>query len=729
MRSSFVRVIAALSLTALLTASAVATDGMSARAAGTATVQGVLTPSTMDGWDGLATVELRSTTGPKYSTTIDPATGAYTIDVPYGNYYFFIDYTGTGNFLDRFGSSDDADSTSQGFYGLSAASYALSFTVYQGAVVTGTVSGSGGVILDAPEVRAFKQTSYVLNTPRVSVDASTGEYRIDRIEKGVYRIEFRGGSSWFPKNESRSLLQASSSEINAALEPGTSISGTVTMPAGSGPVPVRLYRDGAQVDWTQTYGDYSFAVPPGTYTVGFGYNSAGARLRDEWWHGVRTEAEATPIVVSVGHPATGINATMDVVAGLRGYVWFEYFDGGQQWYMDHWATLLKESPVGSGEWVEVGSDFIGYTGTYDFPSVEPGKYKIRVEGDANLLIRSTYWPSTEYFAQSGTITVREEDAGYLPNKDVTMVSRSAYVDRIQGPDRYSTAVETTKFGFDAEDTPVDVVYIASGANYPDALAAGPAAIHNNGALLMVKPDSVPAPVMAELRRLDPQRIVIAGSTAAVSASVEATLVAEFGRDVVERIGGANRYETARRIIADAFDSADVAFIATGNNFPDALAAGPAAATVGAPVILVNGFAGGIDAPTAQLLRDLGVTQTYILGSTAAVGAGIEQGIYDVVGSYPVRLQGPSRYDTALAIVQEFFDDSYYSFLATGTNFPDALGGGALAGRLGAPLYLTPPHCLLTPVLIDILYVDTREVLLLGSSAALSDAVASGTPCG
>ena len=728
MRSSLARALAALSLTALVATSAVAAENATASAAGVTTVQGILTPSTTSGWDGLATISLQSTAGPTYSTTIDPATGAYSIDVPSGNYYFFIDYTGTGNFLDRYGSPVEADAMSRAFYGFTAAIHYMNFTVYQGGVVTGTVNGSGGVILDAPEVRIGKQSSIALNIPRVSVNVATGEYFIDRIEKGNYLVQFLGGPSWFLKNEYRSIIQASTTEVNAELAPATSISGTVTMPAGfTGSIPIRLFRDGVEVTSTETYGDYSFTVAPGSYTLWFG--SAGASIRAEWWPGVRTEAQATPIIVSQGSPATGINATMERAASLQGYVWFEYFDGGQQWYMDHWATLLKESPAGSGEWVEVGSDFIGYTGTYDFPNVEPGKYKIRVEGDANLLIRSTYWPSTEYFAQSGTITVREEDSGYLPNKDVMMVSRSAYVDRIQGPDRYSTAVETTKFGFEAADTPVDVVYIASGANYPDALAAGPAAIHNNGALLMVKPDSVPAPVMAELRRLDPQRIVIAGSTAAVSASVEATLVAEFGRDVVDRIGGANRYETARKIIADAFDSADVAFIATGNNFPDALAAGPAAATVGAPVILVNGFAGGIDAPTAELLRDLGVTQTYILGSTAAVGAGIEHGIYDVVGAYPVRLQGPSRYDTALAIVQQFFDDSYYSFLATGTNFPDALGGGALAGRLGAPLYLTPPHCLLTPVLIDILYVDTREVLLLGSSAALSDAVASGTPCG
>jgi putative cell wall-binding protein len=42
-------------------------------------------------------------------------------------------------------------------------------------------------------------------------------------------------------------------------------------------------------------------------------------------------------------------------------------------------------------------------------------------------------------------------------------------------------------------------------------------------LLLVQPDSIPAETAAELRRLSPDRIVVLGGEAAVSAQVEAQL--------------------------------------------------------------------------------------------------------------------------------------------------------------------------------------------------------------
>src|SRR5690606_8089996 len=134
--------------------------------------------------------------------------------------------------------------------------------------------------------------------------------------------------------------------------------------------------------------------------------------------------------------------------------------------------------------------------------------------------------------------------------------------RLSGPDRYSTAVAIAS----RYSPRVPVVYIAAGTNYPDALSAGPAAAVQGGPLLLTPPSTLPAAVRAEIERLAPDLIVVAGGTGVVSPSVYSqlsSLAPEIRRD-----SGANRYETSRVINERAFPGgADAAYVATGANFP------------------------------------------------------------------------------------------------------------------------------------------------------------------
>lgn len=95
-----------------------------------------------------------------------------------------------------------------------------------------------------------------------------------------------------------------------------------------------------------------------------------------------------------------------------------------------------------------------------------------------------------------------------------------------------------------------VAYVATGENFPDALGAGPAAATDTGPVLLVRKDSIPGPTVSELRRLKPDRIVIVGGTAVISAAVEADLGA-FA-PVVDRIAGADRYATAAELSKRTF---------------------------------------------------------------------------------------------------------------------------------------------------------------------------------
>ncbi len=94
--------------------------------------------------------------------------------------------------------------------------------------------------------------------------------------------------------------------------------------------------------------------------------------------------------------------------------------------------------------------------------------------------------------------------------------------------------------------------------------------------------------------------------------------------------------------------------------------------------------------TAELTR-LHPTNIVILGGTGVVSSGVATslGTYGAV----TRLAGADRYETAVAISGALnptpgagIDTAY---IATGANFPDALGGGPLAASLDGPILLVP----------------------------------------
>lgn len=105
---------------------------------------------------------------------------------------------------------------------------------------------------------------------------------------------------------------------------------------------------------------------------------------------------------------------------------------------------------------------------------------------------------------------------------------NANVERLAGPDRYTTSVQVSRTGWPNGS---DVVYVASGeqGNLVDSITAPPIASLSDAPLLLVpgQATTIPEAVGNELARLSPSRIVIVGGTAAVSdhmASLLATYV-------------------------------------------------------------------------------------------------------------------------------------------------------------------------------------------------------------
>ncbi len=374
--------------------------------------------------------------------------------------------------------------------------------------------------------------------------------------------------------------------------------------------------------------------------------------------------------------------------------------------------------VAGMHWSSAG-DEVGQTSQYHVVEVTPdGDVELTTTtGDVTSITLTGLSPSTTY-----TIRIDASDAegnrSVGPTTTFTTTNDEP-VERVSGDDRFSTAVAISA---DAFSPGVAVVYIASGRNFPDALAGGPAAANDDAPVLLVNPTSLPSATADELTRLAPGRIVVLGGESAVSADVFAAL-AEHTDGAVTRISGSNRYETAANISAVAFGTGvPVAYVATGANFPDALAGGAAAARDGGPVLLLS--KSGIPSATAAELTRLAPQRIVILGGESAVSTATATALVSYTSGPVMRLSGSNRYATGVEISKTFSRNVDIVYVATGKNFPDALSGVPASGLTNAPILLIPGTSLPEVVTTELTRLSPRRIIILGGDAAVSPEVAT-----
>jgi putative cell wall-binding protein len=307
------------------------------------------------------------------------------------------------------------------------------------------------------------------------------------------------------------------------------------------------------------------------------------------------------------------------------------------------------------------------------------------------------------------------------------------VSRVAGADRYGTSVAAAQEEFASGAA---VVFVADGENFPDALSAGPAAAVLGGPVLLTDPGSLPSEVASEIKTLNPKKIVVLGGSQSVSEDVFTKLLSIVPNTV--RWSGSDRYATAQTIDQKAFpNGSKTVFLATGNNYPDALTAGAIAASLGDPILLVDGTQSGLDTATASALTTLHASTVDIAGSSGSVSAGIASGL-QAAGYTVNRYGGTDRYATAELLNEAFYATSgtnsnspkpHTLFLATGQNFPDALSAVPWVGGIyHAPLYLAPGTCVPDQVLNAIQGLGATQVTLIGGTSTLNAKVANFAPC-
>ncbi len=288
--------------------------------------------------------------------------------------------------------------------------------------------------------------------------------------------------------------------------------------------------------------------------------------------------------------------------------------------------------------------------------------------------------------------------------------------RVAESDRFATAAALSR-----DTAPgVGTIYVAQGLDYPDALSAAAVAGSSGSRILLVRSDTIPDVTSQALSRLKPQRIVVLGGPRAINGTVEQRL--RSYAPTVDRIGGANRYETAALVSQHFAPGVLTAYVATGEGFADALSGGALAADRNSPLLLVT--LGGIPDPVRAELTRLKPDSIIVLGGPAAVRDNVVEGLrrYATSRSHVVRrISGEDRYAVSASIAAQF-SAPRTSYLATGIGFADAITGGAVAGDKGVPLLLSRPAELPGSIRSRLLSMSESSGVVLGGLKALEPIV-------
>ncbi|MGR0221494.1 cell wall-binding repeat-containing protein [Agromyces sp. ZXT2-6] len=607
------------------------------------------------------------------------------------------------------------------------------------AVGTGSISGT----VTAPDGTPLRGVGvFLANTAGepYSYDAhvftdTDGRYAFGELEAGGYKLLFQPQreepssynyvAEWWqdrPDRDSATVITladgAARSDVHAQLTPGASVSGTITDESGTPILDAVIWarRDGGPGYSAKSDRDGKYLVgglPAGTYTLKFDSPWSGpqAVFVDEWWDDAADGSAADRFSLTTGQAASGFDARLSTGSTITGRVLG--FDGQPVGEGQPYGNMYVEAVrIGGEEPYEHGS----YTsnGRYSIAGLRAGSYALSFQAHLPTgWVRET-WRDSAGYVDATLITVDGQETVELEDARV-----GSGVERRGGVDRYATAVGVSESAFPWGDVPT--VYLASGADFPDALAAAPAAGLDGGPVLLTPRDSLPSEVADEIARLGPERVFIVGGEGSVSAGV-ALQVDDLIDGPVERRAGASRYETAVEISRARFaDAGAVVYLASGAAFPDALSAAPLAGKEPGPVLLTtrDRMPGAVE----DEIRRLQPSKIVVLGGDGSVAPSVLTRLAQLSDAPIERLAGADRYATALAVSQAGFESGAdVVYVANGQNFPDALAAAPVALKEGGPVLLTSGVALTQDLVDEITRLRPRRITVLGGYGAVSGEV-------
>ena len=166
---------------------------------------------------------------------------------------------------------------------------------------------------------------------------------------------------------------------------------------------------------------------------------------------------------------------------------------------------------------------------------------------------------------------------------------------------------------------------------------------------------------------------------------------ETSNGSVQILSGANRYETSAQEALSGWGTSEWAVIASGESWPDALAASSLAGALDCPLILTAST--GLPTATSDALEQLGVSKAVVVGGSSAVSDVVLQNMKSIGVSTIERVSGTDRYGTQLEIYNYGRDKGLWSqdgiivACGAGDAFADALSASPLGFATKYPVFL------------------------------------------
>jgi ell wall binding domain 2 (CWB2) len=193
------------------------------------------------------------------------------------------------------------------------------------------------------------------------------------------------------------------------------------------------------------------------------------------------------------------------------------------------------------------------------------------------------------------------DVAIAASVNTTLNAAGFNVVRLAGTDRFGTSVAVAQ----CEGSPT-TVFLATGEIFADALSAGPAAASKGGSVLLTAGPVLPPSVSSYLAGLSSPTVYAVGQAAHLADPSATSIV------------GGDRFATAALVATQFFPSPTVVGIATGANFPDALAGGAYMGMLSGPVLLTTPNVLH-SAPSLYIgQHNATLTQAYLFGGTVTL---------------------------------------------------------------------------------------------------------------
>lgn len=233
-------------------------------------------------------------------------------------------------------------------------------------------------------------------------------------------------------------------------------------------------------------------------------------------------------------------------------------------------------------------------------------------------------------------------AGALSTDVENAVRAMGYqVKRLAGADRFTTSITI------ANEIDPDPAYVlaATGMNFPDALSAGAAAGNydrpgsaDHAVIVLTNDDKLPSATKNYLEAHGSAMLFSVGNQAAAATAAYDDPADDDGWAVA----GKDRYETAMLVADTFFDAPHYAGVATGMNWPDALAGGALLGSLGSPLLLTLGTATSLNPSTAFKLsiESTSLSTVMVFGSGATVSD-------NLAGQAATWISGPAGFTTEI----------------------------------------------------------------------------------